>query len=72
MDRTEINNWFKDPHYDLTLLAKDKQERAYLRKIEDITERTGATNLVMAEYFLALEQRLEILEADYEDRNDLV
>jgi hypothetical protein len=57
-----VYRWFNDPCFDLFDLAQSEAEREYLKKIQEIVERTGAPNIVLAQYILNLENRLEQIE----------
>ena len=63
---SEINAvmlWFKDPCYELSELAANKEEEAYLEKIEKIVAKTGAPNIYLADYILQLEERISLIES---------
>jgi hypothetical protein len=59
--------WIKDPCYDLWSAVEDAEgasssDAALCRKIDEAVRRSGANNLIAAEYIINLEARLTRIE----------
>ena len=58
-----LSGWFRARNYNLYEAGNSEEEMAYLKAIEEVAIRTGATNIQLADYILRLEERLNLIES---------